>query len=168
MQNYRRPRCCFFFDPLGRLDRPRPPEPLERCLALSGRLPLNGAWLPGDRPWRVRMAALGDGEFQLVRDVDTGDSYRDDIPDFEAFRKAKEPRTEPDFSSTSPPVVHEVFVTNEPVNQPGLKLDVDAELGDAGDDAVVDIADVLLQEGQDFDAAKLAFGVFGAARSVKF
>ena len=42
-------------------------------------------------------------------------------------------------------------------------MDEDAEAGDAGDDAVDNVADVLSEELQDFDAAEFAFGIAAAA-----
>ena len=42
-----------------------------------------------------------------------------------------------------PPVVHQILVADQPVDQIGRQLDEDAEIGHAGDDAVELVADVL-------------------------
>ncbi len=62
-----------------------------------------------------------------------------------------------------PPIVHQVFVADQSVDQPGRKLHEDAEVGDAGDDAGEILADLFDQKFQDFYLPQLAFGIVGAA-----
>ena len=53
--------------------------------------------------------------------------------------------------------------TGDAVDEILLDLQEDAEAGDAGDDGGVFVADVVLEEGEDFNLAKFVLGVFGAA-----
>ncbi len=65
-----------------------------------------------------------------------------------------------------PEVVGEVGDADHSFDEEAGGLDEDAEAGNAGDDAVDDIADVLGEELKDFDGAEFAFGVGGAAFGV--
>jgi len=62
-----------------------------------------------------------------------------------------------------PEVVGEVADADESVDEETGGLDEDAEAGDAGDDAIDDIADVFGEELEDFDGAEFTFGIGGAA-----
>jgi len=62
-----------------------------------------------------------------------------------------------------PEVVGEIGNADHSFDEEARGLDKDAEAGDAGDDAVDDIADVFGEELEDFDGAEFSFGVGGTA-----
>src|SRR5687768_10584643 len=62
-----------------------------------------------------------------------------------------------------PPVVEQVLVPDQAVDEPLGDLDEHAEVGDARDDAVEFFADVALEQLEDLDLAELALGFFASA-----
>ena len=62
-----------------------------------------------------------------------------------------------------PPVIHQVFVANQAVDQVGLQLDEHTEIGDTGDYAGEFFTDVVLQQFQQFHLPKFALGIVAAA-----
>src|SRR5205823_1344789 len=62
-----------------------------------------------------------------------------------------------------PPVIEELFIADQAVDEVFADLHEEAEVGDAGDDAHELLADALLEELEDFYLAEFALGVVGSA-----
>src|SRR4051794_14640951 len=102
-------------------------------------------WLSGEFAFLARAALnFGDGEVELAAggiDFDDDDFAR--VADADAFAgalAADDARAGVDV----PPVVHEIFIFDQAIDEVFVKLDEDAEVRDAGDNAGEFLADLAL------------------------
>ena len=108
-------------------------------------------------------AEFGDGDVQFAAgEIDADDDGFDDVADADGGAGALAADL-PGFFVYVPPVIHEVFVADEAINEVSLELDEDAEVGDPGDDAEEFLADLPGQKFQDLHLTEFALGIIGAA-----
>src|SRR6185295_4203065 len=106
---------------------------------------------------------LGDGEIQFADgEIDVDDGDFDDIADADFFAGALAADLAGAFIDI-PPIIEELFVADETVDQVFADLHEEAEVGDAGDDAGKVFADAFLEQLEDFYLAQFALGIVGAA-----
>src|SRR5204862_1786286 len=102
--------------------------------------------IPSRRKGLASPEDLGDREDQLApRDVGTDDDRLDDVADADALAGALA-ADEAAGDVDVPPVVHQVLVADQALDQVGLKLYEQAEVRDPGDDAEELLAELLAEQ----------------------
>ena len=96
------------------------------------------------------------------RQIDVGNNHVHHIADGDFFAGALAAH-DAAAGIDIPPVIHQVFIADHSVDQPGVELNEDSEIRDSADHAGHFIADMVFEQGKDFNLPQFALGIFGAA-----